>query len=71
MSNFFKGVVMTSRNGWTVIDDSKVVHIWEGKDEDGEICTVEVNPDYYADNGTPIDSNGDDMIYIRTEININ
>lgn len=55
---------------WTVIDDAKVRHIWANPDGSGEIS---IEPSWYADNGTPVcDSNsdfdGDDMIYVRTEI---
>ncbi len=51
-----------------IIEDAKVVHIWEGYTECDESYETEVGPEWYADNGTPIDGQGDDMRYIRTEI---
>lgn len=49
---------------WTTIEDRLVRHIWVS--EDGE--EVIVDPTAYADIGTPIDENGNDMSYVRTEI---
>ena len=46
-----------------IIRDSSVINVWIG--EDGE---VEINPDWYEENGTPMDSEGNDMTYLRTEI---
>ena len=51
-----------------VIADIKVLNVWQGKNEDGELYEVVVNPDYYECNGTPVDECGDDMEYLRTEI---
>jgi len=60
-----RGIIMRK-----AIDDSKVINIWEGTNEDGETYTVEVTPDWYADNGTPVDMCGEDMVYVKTEIDI-
>ena len=53
---------------YNFIEDSKVCCVWEGTNEDGEKYTVEVNPDYYEENGTPVDMCGDDMVYLGTYI---
>jgi hypothetical protein len=59
---------------WKTIDDSKVRHVWSFPDGSNEIT---VDPSFYADSGTPICSgdgaeeagcDGEDMIYVRTEI---
>jgi hypothetical protein len=51
-----------------VIKDANVINIW-GSSNDSDI-EVALTPDWYEENGTPIDDEGDDMIYIRTEIRI-
>jgi hypothetical protein len=51
---------------WKTIDDSKVRHVWANEDGSGEVT---VDPTFYQDSGTPIDSEtGDDLVYVRTEI---
>lgn len=55
---------------WKPIADSKVRHVWACPDGTGEIT---VDPTFYADSGTPIcgedtEFDGEDMIYVRTEI---
>ena len=50
-----------------VIPDNKIHHIWSDPDTGEEIS---INPDFYQDNGTPINETGDDYIYERTEIEI-
>ena len=54
------------------IEDSRVINVWQGnrEDENGneESYETEVTPDWYQDNGTPMDEMGDDMTYVRTEI---
>lgn len=55
---------------WTTISDKMVRHIWADPDGSNE---VSVDPDYYGENGTPVcghlsDFEGEDMIYVRTEI---
>jgi hypothetical protein len=53
---------------WTIIPDAKVRHVWSNEDGSREIT---VPPDYYGENGTPVDGEtGDDMIYVRTEVQI-
>ena len=53
-----------------IIEDNKVIHIWRGTRDD-DFATqyeIEISPDWYENNGTPMDEIGDDMKYIRTEI---
>lgn len=54
---------------WETIADSRIRHIWApdaAPDGEGEIA---VDPSWYSENGTPVDSEtGDDMSYVRTEI---
>lgn len=54
---------------WKIISDDKIRHIWAPDhmpDGEGEIS---VEPNWYSENGTPVDSEtGDDMSYVRTEI---
>ena len=54
---------------WKTIPDDQIRHIWAPDhlpDGEGEIS---VNPDWYADSGTPVDpETGDDMRHVRTEI---
>lgn len=59
---------------WKRIDDSKIRHIWSWPDGSHE---TPIDPSFYADAGTPVCSgddadeagcDGDDMIYLRTEI---
>jgi hypothetical protein len=56
---------------WETIPDERIRHIWapdEAPDGEGEIT---VAPSWYAENGTPVDpESGDDMSYVRTEIEI-
>lgn len=50
---------------WIKVEDDKVRHHW--KSVDGvQIATV--TPDWYEENGTPIDWEGEDMKYSYTEI---
>ena len=52
---------------WKTIADNKVRHIWADPENQSEEITV--SPDWYQQNGTPITpETGEDMIYIRTEI---
>lgn len=55
---------------WKTVSDSQVRHVWSLPDGTGEIT---VDPTFYADSGIPVcpdggEFNGDDMIYVRTEI---
>lgn len=55
---------------WLPIDDAEIRHIWE--DPDGK-NQIDVAPSSYADMGTPIcgddsEHDGDDMVYVRTEV---
>jgi hypothetical protein len=50
---------------WKIIDDVNICHIWATPDGKQEIS---VSPSWYQSNGTPCDDDGEDMIYVRTEI---
>ncbi len=50
---------------WVTVPDIEVRHVWTG-DSDKDVY---VSPDWYEENGTPVDPDtGDDMSYVRTEI---
>ena len=49
---------------WQTIPNENIRHVWA----DSEGNEVTVSPDWYEDNGTPIGEDGDDMVYVRTEI---
>ncbi len=52
---------------WEVIDDSKIRHVWRCADCEDEI---NIEPDWYQNNGTPVCSDCDeDMYYLKTEMN--
>jgi hypothetical protein len=58
-------------NVWKQIPNDKIRHVW--KKADGDDCgegpnIVDVPPDWYECNGTPICFCGKDMVYSRTEI---
>lgn len=61
---------------WKVIADNKVRHIWSWPDGSHETA---IDPTFYAEAGTPVCSGddaeeagceGDDMVYVRTEVKI-
>jgi len=49
------------------IADNLIYHIWTCKECDNKE-EIEINPNWYKDNGTPLCECGCDMDYIRTEI---
>jgi hypothetical protein len=50
---------------WVTVLDQHVRHVW--KDPSGNEHFV--GPDFYGQNGTPVDDEtGDDMEYVRTEL---
>lgn len=52
---------------WDVIPDDKVRHVWYCEECEDE---VNIEPDWYQNNGTPMCADcDDDMIYSHTEIN--
>jgi len=52
---------------WTVIDDTKLRHVWRCADCD---CVTHVTPWWYEDAGTPVcEKCGEDMKYLSTEFN--
>ena len=57
--------------GWIRIKDAHISHVWKKAEDDD--CdegpeTVEVGPDWYDGNGTPICWCGMDLVYSHTEI---
>jgi hypothetical protein len=56
---------------FTKVKDIEVINIWiKSEDDDCEynIEPVEINPDWYQENGTPICSCGQDLVYSHTEV---
>jgi len=53
--------------GWRTVSDYNIEMYWRSEDTGEEAV---VNPDWYQDNGTPIDSEGIDMVYIETRVKI-
>lgn len=56
---------------WTKIPDNKVQHVWKKHPEDDcaeDDCPIIVSPDWYEENGTPMCSCGQDLVYSHTEI---
>ena len=49
------------------VSDEHVQHIWECKPCE---LAVTVPPTFYENNGTPLCDCGDDMTYVRTEVDI-
>ena len=57
----------TMEDEFITVPDSCVVNIWKCQDTGDEIS---ITPDWYEQNGTPITpETGQDMVYLRTEIN--
>jgi hypothetical protein len=50
---------------WVRIKDADIKNVWKSKSS-GE--TVEITPDWYEQNGTPIDDDGEGFVYSHTEI---
>ena len=50
---------------WKEIEDKNVQMTWECP-----VCkeSCRLNPNWYEENGTPMCSEGEDMVYINTEI---
>ena len=64
---------MSKKTTWKKIPDNQVNHVWKKSDNDN--CgegpeTVDVSPDWYENNGTPICFCGQDMKYSHTEIKV-
>ena len=54
---------------WKTIPDNTVRHIWGINDQVSSENEISVTPDWYAENGIPIDGEtGEDLVYLRTEI---
>lgn len=53
------------KENWKKIEDCKVLHVWINRETKKE---VEISPDFYQDNGEPIDDQGDVMEYSHTLI---
>lgn len=55
------------QNAWRVATDDDILHVWENAD--GQQVTVP--PSFYADAGTPVDSEtGEDLEYVQTLIRL-
>lgn len=52
---------------WVQIPHSSVLHHWHSANPNSTE-TVTVSPDYYEENGNPMDANGEDMVYSHTEV---
>jgi hypothetical protein len=52
---------------WKPIPDHEVLLIWKSG-HCGCDKTAEIPPTFFEENGTPLCDCGDDMIYVRTEI---
>jgi hypothetical protein len=52
---------------WKRIEDHKVRHIWASSNPE-LLDDAVVNPDWYEENGTPVDWDGEDMVYVLTQI---
>jgi hypothetical protein len=50
---------------WETISNDRVRHIWKNRTTGEEIT---VSPSFYEEGGVPIDDNGDNLTYVRTEI---
>lgn len=51
---------------WTVVPDNRIRHVWRNPETDE---LVYIGPEFYQENGTPIDGESDvDLEYVRTEI---
>lgn len=62
---------MTKEKEWVRIEDKNIVHIWvkdEYDDCENKNIRVEINPDWYQYNGTPLCSCGEDLVYSHTEV---
>jgi hypothetical protein len=54
---------MTENKNWIKVPDSQIQHVWKSGDDE-----VRVTPDWYEQNGTPINDEGEDYEYSHTEI---
>lgn len=60
-------ITKTTEDEFIVVPDQCVQNIWKCQDTGKEIS---ITPDWYEQNGTPITpETGQDMVYLRTEIN--
>jgi hypothetical protein len=54
---------------WVTLPDDNVRHVWAPEGSTNPDDEIFVGPEWYADNGTPVDAEtGDDMCYVRTEV---
>lgn len=54
-----------SEEQWIKVSDTQIRHVWVGDSDEN----VYVSPDWYEENGTPIDPDtGDNMSYSHTEV---
>ena len=58
---------------WKTVPDNQVSHIWRksaGDDCEENQPEIQVTPDWYEENGTPICMCGRDMEYSHTEVKL-
>ena len=63
--------IVIPKKEYVKIDNNNVINIWiKSEDDDCEydIKLVEINPDWYQENGTPICSCGMDLVYSHTKV---
>jgi hypothetical protein len=64
--------VETPQN-WVRVPDYRIEHVWKSSgptEFEGKIEESKNFPDFYQDNGTPIDNDGSDMEYSHTMVNL-
>ena len=52
---------------WKIMQDADVINIWRDESTGKEIS---IHPNWYADNGTPLGDDGEDCVYVRTEVRV-
>jgi len=55
-----------ANDDWNILADQHILHHWINEEDPDEEAWV--HPDFYQENGTPMTSDGDDMIYVATHI---
>ena len=60
-----KGFHLIKSGSEEVVSDAKIYMVWVSPTLDER---AEIHPDWYQDNGTPMDSEGQDMEYLETRI---
>ncbi len=60
-----RGFRLIENGSEEVVSDTKIYMVWVSPTLDE---SAEIHPDWYQDNGTPMDSEGQDMEYLETRI---